>query len=100
MPTIDPKDVPWGSDEEALRQEFRDKLMPICDEYSDLLGEQAILSEFFGAIVAYLVMNDVVRDEAGAIGFGIMLASALAEALDLEVNLDNIALLQRGDFNA
>ena len=97
---INPSNPPWGAAEETLRQQFRDKIIPICDEYSELLGEQAVLSEFFGAIVAYLVTNDLVQDEAGAARFGIMLANALAEALDVEINLDDAALFQRGDFNA
>lgn len=100
MPTIDPTRPPWDEKEETLRQEFRDRLIPICDEYSTLIGEQAVLSEFFGAIVAYLITNDLVRDEAGAASFGIMFANALAAALDVEINLDEIALLQRGDYNA
>ena len=100
MPTIDPKDVPWGPHEEALRQEFRDKIMPICDEYSDLLGEQAILSEFFGAIVSYLIVNDLVQDEAGALNFGVMLASALAVALDVELDFSSTVFVQSGDYNA
>ena len=82
---INTSNPPWGAAEEILRQQFRDKIIPICDEYSELLGEQA---------------NDLVQDEAGAARFGIMLANALAAALDVEINLDDVALFQRGDFNA
>ena len=92
--------MPWGPGEEALRQQFRDKIIPICDEYSELLGEQAVLSEFFGAIVAYLVTNDFVQDEADALNFGSMLASALAVALDAGVNLNPAVFVQSGDYNA
>tara|TARA_R110002020_G_scaffold219635_1_gene427531 strand:- start:430 stop:726 length:297 start_codon:yes stop_codon:yes gene_type:complete len=97
---IRPGEAPWDEREEALRQEFRDKIIPICDEYSELIGEHAVLSEFFGAIVAYLITNDFVRDAAAAKSFGSMFANALRAALDVGIDLSEIALMQSGDFNA
>jgi len=96
---INPSDPPWGEAEEVLRQEFRDKIIPICDEYSELIGEHGVLSEFFGAIVAYLVANDFVRGEEAAISFGAMFVNALRVAL-METNPGPTVVLQNGDFDA
>ena len=93
-------DPPWGPGEEVLRQEFRDRLIPICEEYSELLGEQAVLSEFFGAIVAYLVANALVQDDAGATNFGVMFTNALRVAPNMEVDPHPPVVLQDGDFDA
>jgi len=96
---INPSNPPWDEAEEALRQEFRDKIIPICDEYSGLIGEHAVLSEFFGAIVAYLVANDFVRGEEAAIRFGAMFVNALRVAL-MATGPGPTVVLQDGDFNA
>ena len=96
---INPSNPPWDEAEEALRQEFRDKIIPICDEYSGLIGEHAVLSEFFGAIVAYLVANDFVREEEAAISFGAMFVNALRVAL-MATDPGSTVVLQNGDFNA
>ena len=96
---INPSNPPWGEAEEALRQDFRDKIIPICEEYSELIGEHAVLSEFFGAIVAYLVANDFVQEEEEAISFGAMFVNALRVAL-METDPHASIVLQNGDFNA